>query len=73
MLRTEFTHLGSNRGSARDTKYPHMPLLAPSVVLRSYLDCADDAGVQGGEVFGGDPAFEDGLASNLVDLVLIQE
>lgn len=30
-----------------------MPLLARSVVLRGYLDGADDAGVQGGEIVGG--------------------
>jgi hypothetical protein len=43
------------------------------VVLRGYFYRADDAGVEGGEVFGGDSVFEDGLASDLVDLVLIQE
>jgi hypothetical protein len=42
-----------------------------SAKLRGHFDCADDAGVQCGQVFGGDPVFEDGLAPDLVDFVLI--
>ena len=43
-----------------------------SVILRGDFDHACDACIQGGEVFGGDPVFKDGLASGLVDFVLIQ-
>jgi hypothetical protein len=43
------------------------------VVFGSYFDRANNAGVQRGKVFGGDPVFEDGLAADLVDVVLIQE
>jgi hypothetical protein len=52
---------------------PDLPLWARSVVLRGHLDCADDAGVQGGEIVGWDPVFEDGLSPDLVDLIPVQE
>jgi hypothetical protein len=45
---------------------PHLPLWARSVVLRGHLDCADNAGVQGGEIVGWDPP-------DLADLVPVQE
>jgi hypothetical protein len=41
--------------------------------LRDHLDRADDAGVQRVEVSGGDPVFQDGLAADLMDFVLVQE
>jgi hypothetical protein len=43
------------------------------VILRGHLDGAYDAGVQSGQIVGGDPVLQDGLAPDRVDPVLIQE
>lgn len=50
-----------------------MPLVVCLVVLSHQFDLPDDAGVEGSKVFRGDPVFENGLAADLVDLVVVEE